>query len=71
MEARGVMVKVMRNGLVAPSSNPGLGNRISLSTNTLGKGMNPPKTHSYWLNSTTSVLLQKWLWYQINQQMIF
>ena len=41
MEARGVMVKVMGNGLAAPSSNPGLGNYISLSANTLGKGMNP------------------------------
>ena len=30
MEARGVMVKVMGNGLVAPSSNPGRGNCISL-----------------------------------------
>ena len=37
-EARGVMVKVIGNGLVAPSSNPGRG--ISLSANTLGKGMN-------------------------------
>ena len=35
------MVKVMGNGLVTPSSNPGRGNRISLSANTLGKGMNP------------------------------
>ena len=35
------MVKVMGNGLVAPSSNPGHGNCISLSANTLGKGMNP------------------------------
>ena len=34
------MVEVMRNGLVAPSSNPGRGNYISLSANTLGKGMN-------------------------------
>ena len=33
------MVKVMGNGLVAPSSNPGHGNCISLSANTLGKGM--------------------------------
>ena len=41
IEARGVMVKVMGNGLVAPSSNPGFGNSISLSANTLGKGMNP------------------------------
>ena len=37
---RGVMVKVIGNGLVAPSSNPGRGNCISLSANTLGKGMN-------------------------------
>ena len=35
------MVKVMGNGLVAPSSNPGRGNGISFSPNTLGKGMNP------------------------------
>ena len=35
------MVKVMGNGLVDPSSNPGRGNCISLSANTLGKGMNP------------------------------
>ena len=41
MEARGLMVKVMGDGLVAPSSNPGCGNCISLSANTLGKGMNP------------------------------
>ena len=41
MEARGVMVKVIGNELVAPSSNPGRGNCISLSANTLGKGMNP------------------------------
>jgi hypothetical protein len=41
LEVRGVMVKVMGNGLVAPSSNPGRGNCISLSANTLGKGMNP------------------------------
>ena len=41
MEARGAMVKVMGNGLVTPSSNPGCGNCISLSANTLGKGMNP------------------------------
>ena len=41
MEALGVMVKVMSNGLVAPSSNPGRDNCISLSANTLGKGMNP------------------------------
>ena len=40
-EARCVMVKVMGNGLVAPSSNHGRGNCISLSANTLGKGMNP------------------------------
>ena len=40
VEMRGVMVKVMGNGLVAPSSNPGCGNCISLSANTLGKGMN-------------------------------
>ena len=41
MEARGLMVKVTGNGLVAPSSNPGCGNCISLIANTLGKGMNP------------------------------
>ena len=35
------MVKVMGNRLVAPSSNPRRGNCISLSANTLGKGMNP------------------------------
>ena len=40
-EARGVMVKVRGNVLVAPSSNPGRGNCISLSAKTLGKGMNP------------------------------
>ena len=43
-EARGVMVKVMGNGLVDPSSNPGPGNCISLSANTIGKGMNPTLT---------------------------
>ena len=41
MEAHCVMVKVMGNGLVAPSSNPGCGNCLSLCANTLGKGMNP------------------------------
>ena len=41
MEACGVMVKVMGNGLVAPSSNPGRGNCISPKANTLGKGMDP------------------------------
>ena len=41
MEARGVMDKVIGNGIVTPSSNPGRGNCISLSANTLGKGMNP------------------------------
>ena len=41
MEARGVIVKVIGNALVAPSSNPGHGNYISLSANTLGEGMNP------------------------------
>ena len=41
MEACGVMVKVMGNGLVAPSSNPGCGNCISFNANSLGKGMNP------------------------------
>ena len=41
MEARGVMVTVMGNGLVAPSSIPVGGNCIYLSANTLGKGMNP------------------------------
>ena len=41
MKARGVMVKVMGNGLVSQSSNPGCGNCISLSANTRGKGMNP------------------------------
>ena len=49
-EARGVMVKVMGNGLVAPSSNPGRGNCISLSANTLGKSMNltlPPAMGKY------------------------
>ena len=40
MEVRGVMVKVMGNGLVAPSSNPGHANCISLRANTLGKCMN-------------------------------
>ena len=39
--ARGVMVRVMVNGLVAASSNPGCDNCISLSASTLGKGMNP------------------------------
>ena len=40
MEARVVMVTVVGNGLVDPSSNPGRGNSISLSANTFGKGMN-------------------------------
>ena len=39
------MVKVMGNGLVAPSSNPGHGNYISLSANTLGKGVHPTILH--------------------------
>ena len=41
IEARGVTVKVMENGLAAPSSNSKCGNCISLSANTLGKGTNP------------------------------
>ena len=41
IEAHGVMVRVMENGLVAPSSNPVCDNCISLSANTLGKGINP------------------------------
>ena len=36
-DARGVMVKVMGNGLVDPSSNPGRGNCISLRAIPLGK----------------------------------
>ena len=35
------MVKVMGNGLIAQSSNPGCGNCVSLSANTVGIGMNP------------------------------
>ena len=35
------MVRFIGNGLVAPSSNLWRGNYISLSANTLGKGMNP------------------------------
>ena len=39
---------------------------VDFQTNTLGKGMNPLITRlSYELNSTTSVLLQGWLWHLI------
>ena len=41
MEAHGVIVKVMGNGLVTTSSNPGRGKCILLSANTFGKGINP------------------------------
>ena len=36
---------------------------IHFQANTLGKGMNPPYPPSYALNSTTSVLLERWLWH--------
>ena len=37
-------------------------------TNTLGKGMKPLIHPSYGLNSTATVLLQGWLWYQITHE---
>ena len=39
----GVIVIIIRNGLVDPSSNPGLGS-VSLHTNTLRKGINSSLT---------------------------
>ena len=38
---------------------------VHFRTNILGKGMNPPYPPSYGLNSTTIVLLEKWLWHWI------
>ena len=39
---------------------------VHFRTNTLGKGMNPTNSPSYGLNSTTTVLLEEWLWHQKN-----
>ena len=36
---------------------------VHFRTNTLGKGMNPLILPSYGLNSTTTVLLEEWLWH--------
>ena len=42
---------------------------IPFWTNTLGKGINSLIYSSYWLNSTTTVLLQIWFYMKIDQSL--
>ena len=58
---RGVVVKVMDNGIVIGEFIFQLSYYIHFLANTLGKGMKPPYPPSYGLNSTTIVVLGEWL----------
>ena len=54
---RGVMVKAMDCGIVVREFVLQSRYTIHFRANTLGKGMKPPYPPSYWLNSTSTVLL--------------
>ena len=61
----GVMVKALDRGIAASKFKPQLCYYIHFQINTLGKGMTPPYPPGYGLNSTTTVLLEGWLWHWI------
>ena len=53
----GLMVEAMDGGIVVSEFVLQSRYYVHFRANTLGKGMNPPYPPSYWLNSTTTVLL--------------
>ena len=60
---RGVMVKVMDCGIVVSEFELQSRYYVHFRTNTLGEKYQPPYLPSYGLNSTTTVLLEGWLWH--------
>ncbi len=56
------MVKELDCGIVVRMFELQSRDYVNFRTNTLGKGTNPYPP-SYGLNSTTTVLLGKWLWH--------
>ena len=66
---RGVMVKALDCGIVVSEFELQFHYYLDFHMNTLGKGMNPhPYPPSYGLKSTTTVLLEEWIWHKINQE---
>ena len=55
-----LIVKVLGCGIVVNEFELQSLNYVHFWINTFGKGMNPP---SHGLNSTTTVLLEEWLWH--------
>ena len=62
---RGVMVKPKNRGFVVSDFELQSPYYLHFRTNTLGKVMNPL---SYGLDSTTTVLLEEWLWHYITHE---
>ena len=60
---RGVMVKAMDCEIVESEFEFQLRYYVHFRANTLEKGIEPSYPPSYGLNSTTTVLLRKWLWH--------
>ena len=63
-----VMVKAMDCRIVVREFEPQLRYYIHFRTNTLGKGMALSYPPSYGLNSTTTVLLEGWVWHWITHK---
>ena len=61
----GIIAKVQNCSLDVSEFKLPLCYCIHFHTNTLGKGMNPLISPSYGLDSTTTVILQEWLWHGI------
>ena len=58
-----VMVKALDCGIIVSGFELQSRYYVHFQANILGKGMKPPYPPSYGLNSTTTVLLGKWLWH--------
>ena len=65
---RGVMVKAMNCGIVVSEVELQPCYYVHFRTDTLGERYEPPYPPSYGLNSTSTVLLEEWLWHWITHK---